>query len=266
MIKTSAEGLKFTATDDYMAFKTSDDVVEYDGMTFAGNGNVSLKPEIVVLGKDVVATGFKEGNSFMLAEAGNVTADAKVFELTEQKNKLGEDIPMNVSVEGAEDGFIFSRTITRESEDYFDDPDYDNVGKIFTEKFIAHGDDSYSTRTDPIGLQEVIGISGGASIEGGATLGNKISPSYYDLVTDTNGSFTIGENTYKIADDTEVGVVLHAAFEDGLSYVSAVKNLNGTISGNFSDGGFTVNDNDSVNVYGDTDVSIVFSDSTRMPA
>ena len=259
-ITTSAEGLALKATDDYMSFVTSDDnKVEYDDMTFAGSGNVSLKPDIVVLGKDVVATGFKEGKSFMLAEAGNVTADAKVFELTEQKNKLDEDIPLNVSVEGATDGFIFSRTITRESEDYFDDPDYDNVGKIFTEKFIVHGDDSYRTRTDPLGLQEVIGISDGATIEGGATLGDEVSPSRYDLVTDTNGSFTIGENTYKIADDTEVGVVLHAAFEDGLSYASAVKNLNGTISGNFSDGGFAVNGNDSLNVYGDTDISIIGS-------
>ena len=86
-----------------MSFKTSDDVVEYDGMTFAGNGNVSLKPDIVVLGKNVVATGFEEENSFMLAEAGNVTADAKIFQLTKLKNKLGEDMYRKLHVyKGAE--------------------------------------------------------------------------------------------------------------------------------------------------------------------
>ena len=165
-ITTSAANLAMTATDDYMAFKTSGDVVEYEGMTFAGAGNVSLKADNVVLGAGVEATGFGEGNSFVLAEAGNVTADAKVFELTELETSI--KIPMEITVTGAQDGFIFSRTLTKESEAYLDDAlneeDFDNytssyIGKVFSEKFISAGDSSYRIRTDAIGLEEVIGIS-----------------------------------------------------------------------------------------------------------
>ncbi|MBR4032397.1 MAG: hypothetical protein IKJ07_06655 [Clostridia bacterium] len=41
-ITTTAENISMTATDDYMTFKTSSDPVTYNGMNFAGNGNVSL--------------------------------------------------------------------------------------------------------------------------------------------------------------------------------------------------------------------------------
>ncbi len=261
-ITTSAAKLALTATDDQMIFTTSDDVVNYDGMTFAGSGNVSLKPDIVVLGAGVVATGFGEDKSFMLAEAGNVTADAKVFTLEEAYlEKDGEQvlIPMNVSVEGVTDGFIFSRTLTEESEEYLGYVDSPYVGKIFTEKFIVHGDDSYQVVTDAIGLEKVVGISNGATIEGGASLDNEDTLSYYVLKTDTNGDFTIGEKTYTIAEDSTVGTELRAHFEDNLVYADKVNELNGTISGNFSDGGFAINGNNSLNVYEDEEISIVGS-------
>ena len=262
-ITTSAEGLNLTATDDQMVFKTSNDVVEYDGMTFAGNGNVSLKPDSVVLGAGVEATGFGEGKSFVLAEAGNVTADAKVFELTPLDLVRGGEsvpIPMIITVTGAQDGFIFSRTLTDESEEYLGYVDSPYVGQVFVEKFISAGDSSYRTRTDPIGLEEVIGISDGATITGGASLADEPTLSYYNLVTDTEGKFTIGEKTYAVSGDSSIA--LRARFEENTApYASMVDSLNGTINGDFSGGEFKVNGSSAMKIIGDTDVSIVADDS-----
>ncbi len=259
-ITTSAKGLALTATDDYMVFKTSDDVVTYDGMTFAGSGNVSLTPDEVFLGAGVVANGFGEGNSFVLTEVGTVTADEKIFELngrTYVKDGEEVEVPLKVTVTGAEDGFIFSRTLTQESEEAIEaDPPL--VGSVFTEKFISHGDSSYRTVTDPIGLEEVIGISDGATIMGGASLDGEPTYNYFDIVTDTTGTFTIGERAYVISAGTSLGTKLTAHFdEEGQAYARGVKDLNGTVSGDFSAHSFEVNGSSSMQVFGDTDVSIV---------
>ena len=263
-ITTSAEGLALTATDDQMVFKTSGDVVEYNGMTFTGNGNVSLKADNVVLGEGVEATGFSEDKSFVLAEAGNVTADAKVFELSKIEGTPRE-IPMIITVTGAQDGFVFSRTLTKESEAYLDDALDDEkfgnysssyIGKVFTEKFIAAGDSSYRIRTDAIGLEEVIGISDGATITGGASLADEPTLSYYNLVTDTTGKFTIGERTYNVSGDSSIA--LRARFEENAApYASMVDSLNGTISGDFSGGNFSINGSSALKIINDTDISIV---------
>ncbi|MBR1580197.1 MAG: hypothetical protein IJ668_06840 [Selenomonadaceae bacterium] len=257
-ITTRAENLAMTATDNQMVFTTSDDAVEYEGMTFAGNGNVTLKPDVVVLGNNVAATGFNEGNSFMLAEEGDVTVDAKIFTLEPlYLERDGEQIliPMNVSVEGAVDGFTFSRTLTEESEEYVEsDPPL--VGSIFTEKFISHGDDSYRTVTDSIGLEKVIGISNGATIEGGAELDDEVTLSYYELVADTTGTITIGKREYVIAEGTATGVGLRAHFDSYDAFVDKVNDLNGTVSGDFSAGPFTVNGGSKLEIFGDIDISI----------
>ena len=263
-ITTTAENLALKATDNYMSFVTSDDVVEYDGMTFAGEGNVSLTPDNVVLGEGVAASGFGEENSFVLAEAGNVTADAKIFELTELQD-LPREIPMKITVQGAKDGFIFSRTLTKESEAYLDDAldeeNFENytspyIGKVFTEKFTAAGDSSYRIRTDAIGLEEVIGISDGATINGGAILDNEPSLSYYNLVTDTEGKFTIGEKIYNISGDSNVAI--RARFEvDNAPYASYVDSLNGTVSGDFTGGQFSINGSSGMQVLGDSNVDII---------
>lgn len=252
-IRTTAEGLNLTATDDQMVFTTSSDVVEYDGMTFAGSGNVSLKPDNVVLGAGVEANGFGEDKSFVLAEAGNVTADAKIFE-------LAEDVPTGLTVTGAQDGFVFSRTITEESEARLNIQNSPDIGKIFSEKFISAGDSSYRITTDLIGLEEVIGISDGATVTGGATFDGEKTLSYYALITDTTGKFTIGERTYVVGGDSSVAIM--ARFEeDSAPYASMVDSLNGTVSGDFSGGNFSINGSSAMKIFGDTDVSIVADDS-----
>ena len=249
-ITTSTENLALTATDNQMIFRTSSDAVAYDGMNFAGNGNVTLSPASVTLGNGVVATGFGEENTFILTEQGTVTADEKVFELT-------EDVPTGISVKGAEDGFIFSRTLTKESEErlgYYDSPD---VGKIFSEEFHSAGDNSYRIETDLIGLEKVSGISDGATITGGATLADEKTLSYYVLGTDTNGKFTIGEKTYTLNDDNQVGTEIRARFDEGgTAYADRINNLNGIVSGDFTAGPFKINGGSSMQVAGDDNVSI----------
>jgi len=248
-ITTTARNLALTATDNQMVFKTSDDVVKYDGMTFAGSGNVTLTPAAVALGNGVVATGFGAENTFILNEQGIVTADEKVFELT-------EDVTGGISVKGAENGFIFSRTLTQESEErlgYYNSPD---IGKVFSEEFHSAGDNSYRIETDLIGLEKVSGISDGATITGGATLDGENTLSYYVLETDTNGKFTIGEKTYTLAEGNTVGTEIRAYFNEGAAYADRINNLNGTVSGDFTAGTFKINGGSSMQVFGDTDVSI----------
>lgn len=249
-ITTSAENLALTATDNQMIFRTSSDAIAYDGMNFAGDGNVTLSPASVTLGNGVVATGFGEENTFILTEQGTVTADEKVFELT-------EDVPTGISVKGAEDGFIFSRTLTKESEErlgYYDSPD---VGKIFNEEFHSAGDDSYRIETDLIGLEKVSGISDGATITGGATLADEKTLSYYVLGTDTNGKFTIGEKTYTLNERNQVGTEIRARFDEGgTAYADRISNLNGIVSGDFTAGPFKINGGSSMQVVGDNNVSI----------
>ena len=260
-ITTSAANISMTATDDYMTFKTTDDVVTYDGMTFAGNGDVSLSPANVVLGAGVVANGFGAGKSFVLAQAGNVTADARIFQLDSLNLDDGREIPMIITVTGARDGFVFSRTLTEESEEYLGYFDSPYVGSIFTEKFIAAGDSSYRIRTDPIGLEDVIGISDGAVISGGATLDDEETLSYYVLVTDTTGKFTIGSKTYTLAEGTELGTGIRARFDvDSAPYADKINDLNGTVSGDFTGDPFSINGGAAMQIFGDKKISISASD------
>lgn len=263
-ITTTAENISMTATDDYMTFTTSDNAVIYDEMNFVGAGTVSLSSSAVVLGAGVEATGFGKDKMFVLAEAGNVTADARIFELTKIED-VPREIPMIITVTGAQDGFIFSRTLTKESEAYLDDAldeesfeSYSSpyIGKVFTEKFIAANDDSYRIRTDAIGLQEVIGISDGVSVTGGAILDGEPTLSYFNLVTDTEGNFTIGERTYNISGDSSVAI--RARFEaEAAPYASYFDSLSGTVSGDFTAHEVSINGSSSaVQVYGDTLISI----------
>ena len=224
-ITTTAENISMTATDDYMTFKTSDDVVTYDGMTFAGNGNVSLSTAGVVLGAGVEADGFGKDKMFILAEAGNVTADARIFELT-------EEVPTGISVTGAEDGFIFSRTNTEESEARFDDPDPANVGKIFTEEFFLSNDDSYRIQTDLLGLQQIIGVSAPSTLNATATFDGEPETTIFDIVTENEGVFTVGDKNYSISGDDSVAI--KTIFNSSVEAARGFDSLNGTVSGDFT--------------------------------
>ena len=267
-ITTTAANVAMTATDDYMSFATSDDVVTYNDMTFSGAGKVSLTSGGVVLGAGVEATGFGKDKSFVLAETGNVTADARIFELSDIEDAPIK-IPMEITVTGAQDGFIFSRTLTKESEAYLDDAlaeetfgNYSSsyIGKVFTEKFISAGDSSYRIRTDAIGLQEVIGISEGTTITGSASLADKPAETVFDVITESEGEFTIGERTYTISGDSSVAIMTD--FEPDKSYVRGFKNLNGTVSGDFTENAVSINGSSAaVQAFGDTAIDIVADDS-----
>ncbi len=248
-ITTTAKNISMTATDDYMTFKTSDDAVKYNGMNFAGAGNVSLTSGGVVLGAGVEATGFGVDKSFILTEAGNVTADARIFELT-------EDVPTGITVTGAQDGFIFSRTNTEESEARFDTPNPDNIGKIFTEEFFLTNDDSYRIQTDLLGLQQIIGVSAPVTIKGGATFDGEPEETVFDAVTDNEGVFTVGDKTYTISGDDIVAI--KTIFNSSVEAARGFDSLSGTVSGDFTAHEVSINGSSSaVQAFGDTDISIV---------
>ena len=248
-ITTTAEDISMTATDDYMKFVTSSDPILYNDMSFAGAGNVSLSTAGVVLGAGVVADGFGKDKMFILAEAGNVTADARIFELT-------EEVPTGISVTGAEDGFIFSRTNTEESEAQFDDPDPANVGKIFTEEFFLSNDDSYRIQTNLLGLQQIIGVSSPATVKGTATFDGEPELTVFDVVTETEGVFTVADKDYSISGDDSVAIKV--GFEPDKSYVRGFDSLSGTVSGDFTAHEVSINGSASaVQAYGDDSISIV---------
>ncbi|MBR4642089.1 MAG: hypothetical protein IKO74_05120, partial [Selenomonadaceae bacterium] len=247
-IETTAENIPMTATDDYMTFKTSDDVVKYDGMTFAGEGNVSLTSGGVVLGAGVEASGFEKDKSFILAQEGTVTADERIFELT-------EDVPTGISVKGAQDGFIFSRTITEESEARFENPNSEDIGKIFTEEFFLENDDAYRIQTDLLGLQKIIGVTAPSTLNATATFDGEPEETLFDLVTDNEGVFTVGKKDYSISGDSSVAI--KADFEPDKSYVRGFDDLSGTVSGDFTSHVVSINGSSSaVQPVDDTLISI----------
>ena len=251
-ITTSAANMAMTATDDRMTFKPESDLVEYDGMLFTGDGNVSLTQDGVILGAGIEATGFGLSNSFILNEEGNVTVDSRIFELT-------EDVPTGITVTGAQDGFIFSRTNTEESEARMDDPDSANVGKIFTEEFFLSNDDSYSVQTDLLGLQKIIGVTAPATVNATATFGGESTRTIFDLVTETEGVFTVGDKPYTIGGDSSVGI--KTAFDTTATGVRGFDDLLGTVNGDFTEFPISINGGKSIIIAGDSSIDLVATES-----
>ena len=272
-ITTIAENIAMTATDDYMTFETSSDAVYYEGMSFVGSGKVSLSSAGVALGAGVVATGFDDGESFMLAEVGNVTTDSRIFKVDDMDTEI--PIPLLITVNGSDGGFTFSRKLTKESEAWIDDSltselfeNYTSpyIGQIYTEEVVIKGDDSYTVTTDAVGLEEIIGISDGATVSGGAILETDINMNVFNIVTDSEGTFVVKskdegvERVYNISGDDKV--TIRARFDDfNSAYPNRIANLNGTISGDFTGGAFRINDSDFLTLSADTDISISANDT-----
>ena len=232
-----------------MSFNLRDgDEVSVNGMTFTGEGNVIITADAVTVGDGVTATGFDKGDTFVLYQKGSVTVDQKIFELT-------EDVSTGISVTGATDGFIFSRTITAESEERLGIKNSPDIGKIFTERFICAGDSSYRVQTDLLGLQQIIGISDGASVTASATFDGEVSPTLFDIVTDTTGTFTVGRRPYVIGGDSSVAIKVD--FESAKKYyVRGFDSLDGTASGDFTEHEVSINGGTPIKIYGDKDVTI----------
>ena len=250
-ITTTAANLSMTATDDRMTFNPGDDIVEYGGMLFTGNGNVSLTQDGVILGAGIEATGFGKANTFILTEKGSVTADGKIFELT-------EDVPTGISVKGAQDGFSFARTLTRESEarlGIYNSPD---IGKVFAEEFSAKGDDTYRVQTDLLGLQKIIGFTAPVTLDAAAYLGDDSERTVFDLVTETEGVFKIGNKAYTISGDSSVEI--KALFNSDEKCARGFDDLSGTVSGDFTAYAVSINGGRPIQIHGDKTVAISAGD------
>ncbi|MBE8954926.1 MAG: hypothetical protein SR2Q5_04545 [Quinella sp. 2Q5] len=236
-VETSANGVEVTGTDDGLALTPGDDSVTVNGMTFTGDGTVTLTEDVVKIGAGVNVTGFDPDETFVLYEKGSVTVNGKTFELI-------EDVASGVTVTGAEDGFLMGTS----GEDY-----------VFTEKLAVAGDSTYSVQASSGGLEKVRGISADSTITGGAIENGEATEQYFNIETETEGDFTIGERVYNISGDSSV--VLEANFENGEGFIRSADDLTGTIRGDFTVAPVTINGGDKIIVHGDDDISIATTDT-----
>ena len=92
---------------------------------------------------------------------------------------------------------------------------------VGTETIVITNDDAYTVVAATGDIESVVGISAGATVNPNA---GKI-----DVVTDSEGAFTIGEKTVTISGDTQV------AFGVSDSVVTSISSLEGAVIGNFND-------------------------------
>ncbi len=246
-ITTTTANIPITATDDMMTFNLRGSEISVDDMTFTGNGNVIITADGVTVGNGVEVAGLDNSKSFVLTEAGNVTVDNRIFELT-------EDVPTGISVTGINHGFEFARTITKESEERLGITNSSDIGKIFKESFTARGDDGYRVQTDLIGLQQIIGITAPVTVKAAAYIGDEPEETLFDLVTDSEGVVQIGNKPYTIGGDSSV--VVKVDFEPDKSYVRGFNDLNGTVSGDFTPHAVSLDGGDPIIVHGDRSIDI----------
>jgi len=246
-ITTTTADIPITATDDMMTFNLRGSEISVDDMTFTGNGDVIITADAVTVGNGVEVAGLGQGNSFVLTEAGNVTVDNRIFELT-------EDVPTGITVTGDSYGFEFARTLTKESEERLGIKNSTDIGKIFTERFSAADDDSYRVQTDLLGLQQIIGITAPVTVNASASVADDPEETIFDIVTDSAGVIQIGNKPYTISGDSSV--VVKADFEPGKSYVRGFDGLSGTVSGNFTPHAVSLDGGDPIIVHGDRSIEI----------
>ena len=254
-ITATKAGTEILFASDGIDFAADAGIV-YDDKTFAGTGNVSISPEAIYLGANVLATGF-EDESFILKQKGSTTVDGRTFELT-------EDVSDGMTIAGADDGYTFSHIITQEEATKNNTPS-SYVGKVFSENVVVEGDDKYSLQADSFGIRKVSGISDGATVKGGDTSVNGNSNDKYaqgglnlSVETDSEGDFTIGEKTYSISGDKNVEI--KAMFLPTKSYANGFDSLDGTVSGNFDGNEFKVNGNKNpILINGDDSIKVVGS-------
>ncbi len=249
-ITTTTADIPITATDDMMTFNLRGGEISVDDMTFTGRGDVMITAEAVTVGNGVEVAGLGKGKSFVLTEAGNVTVDNRIFELT-------EDVPTGISVTGDRYGFEFSRTLTKESEERIGITNSTDIGKIFKESFTARGDDGYRVQTDLLGLQKIIGISAPVTVTASAALDDEEIYSVFDIVTETDGTFKIADKRYTISGDSSVTIT--GRFDVGKASVRAFDGLNGTVSGDFTAHAVSLDGGSPIIIHGDRTIDIANS-------
>lgn len=231
---------------------TDSSPVTVNDLTFSGNGSVSIANGNVSLNGDISVEGDIE--EFMLAGIGNYTVNGKDFELI-------TDVENAITISAQENGYSVSHIETAEEAELYGDP-ASAVGKTFTENLTVTNDDDYKLAVRHMGISVVSGISNNAQVQASAEFDGAIYEygTGFNIVTDEEGVITLGETPFTISGDENVS--LKADFNnDGTAALAEVEDLNGTISGNFTEG-ILFSENDSVKVTGDENINVIAENDT----
>ena len=234
-ITTTEDGVGVYMTNyDTISF-SADAAVDLGGVTFSGDDAVvTIKDGNIVL-SDGVEVSNAGDTEFVMYESGTTVIDGKTFMLV-------EDIEEGATVSSAENGLNVSTT--------------DILGP-FAETVSVTNDESYTITASAFGVEGVLGVSSGATIDGSAVYNGGETSTFFDIVTDSEGEFTLGDSTYTVAGDDSVTFI--GGFGTETSELMVVDGLDGTISGAFENS-VEINDN-TVKITGDDSINVVGSDS-----
>ena len=235
------------ADSEGVNFQMDSDTLTYKDIEFSGNGYATIANDLPTLTAGVNAER-AEKVMVVLTEKGENRLDGRGFRLTE---KLSEGI----TVGAIDNGIGAAHIIPYESFP-------EDAGKLFAEEALIYGDEDYTVELDKDGIRSIYGISTGASLRGRAYIEGEVDTlgSILQFGLDGEGVYHLSDKTYKVTGSaTNAGVEIGMTsrfYNDDTALLREVKNLNGTISGNF-EGGATVNGSSGVSISGDADVNVI---------
>ena len=194
--------------------------IEVDGTTYKGDGEVTLNGKdgggvgSADLGDGIEVTGADDEQVFNLDPKAAASINGQNFANTGKTPVEG--------VVKTDDGFVVGDKATVD------------VYPAAAEYTVEAKADSDGVITDVA----ITGVPDGASIDGAGT---------FDVVTDGNGTVTIGEDPYTVADSD--GVTF--AIADGA--LASIGGVDGTVAGNFEDGVTINREGNEVKIGGDDD-------------
>ena len=188
----SATGTTITPVSDGVAFTPGSGTVGFGESTTFTGGKASINPDNeITLFSDASVTGSDNGEYIVNKSASSAPAYI-------DRKALLVDGNSDVTVTSSTNGFV-----------------------VGSDTVVITNDDAYTVVAATGDIESVVGISAGATVNPNA---GKI-----DVVTDSEGAFTIGEKTVTISGDTQV------AFGVSDSVVTSISSLEGAVIGNFND-------------------------------
>ena len=241
------------ANGDDIQFQLASDTVTYNDMTFSGSGYATVKNDLPTLSAGV-SISRPERAMVVLTERGQNTIDGRGFWLTE---KLSDGI----TVGAVDNGIGVAHIIPYESFP-------EDAGKLFAEEALIYGDDSYTVRLNKDGIKSIYGLSAGSTVRGTAYFEGEVDTlgSILQLVVDSEGTYTFGDNTYTLGgavDSLNVVAFSSRFYTEGTSALKNIYYLNGTVSGDFSSE-VTINQASmGVQILGDTNINVYATDKAK---
>ncbi len=239
------------------------ETLELNGMTFTGDGNITLAGDSVSLGAGVAVDG---ADKVVLTKKGSNTINGQLFWTTEK-------ISAGATVTADENGISMAHVIQDFPED---------AGKILYEEATIAGDDSYGIRIDNGGIRSIYGISSGSTVTGRASLETGVGTGEFEADNEYGSVIVMGLNEPGVYTFEDTQYTLSGGIDNAESVVGAyvrffeneepslcrIRFLDGTtLSGDFSNsfymdddgnrvGGVSVNGGGAVSIAGDDFINI----------